>query len=88
MGSALEYSRLERIGEEQAMGDAREDQREIGGAEAGLGEDGLGGGALADGGDELAAEVDQLADQGEQTAAAAGLGGWVWGFGRCGHERK
>ena len=55
VGSALEYSRLERIGEEQAMGDAREDQREIGGAEADLREDGLGGGVLADGGGDFAA---------------------------------
>jgi hypothetical protein len=74
----------------QAAGDAREDQREIGGAEAGFGEDRVGGGALADGGGEFAAVVDQLADQGEQAAAAAGLGrwGWDWGFGHGGHEHN
>ena len=61
---------------------------QIGGAEAGFGEDGVGGGALADGGGEFAAVVDQLADQAEQAAAAAGLGGRGWGFGRGGHERN
>jgi hypothetical protein len=64
----------------QAAGDAREDQREIGGAEAGFGEDRVGGSALADGGGEFAAVFDQLADQGEQAAATAGLRSW--GFGR------
>ncbi len=90
MGSAAEHPRLERAGEMQAAGDAREDQREIGGAEAGFGEDRVGGGALADGGGEFAAVVDQLADQGEQAAAAAGLGrwGWDWGFGHGGHEHN
>jgi hypothetical protein len=64
----------------QAAGDAREDQRDVGGAEARSGEDGIGGDALADRRDEFLAVVDQLADEGEQAAGAAGLGvglvGW------------
>jgi hypothetical protein len=78
----LEHSRLERFGEEQAACNASEDQREIGGAEADRCKQRLGDGALPDGGGDFAAVADQLADQVEQTAAAAGLGGWGWGFGR------
>jgi hypothetical protein len=55
LGSAAEYSRLERFGEEQAAGDAREDHCEIDGVETGFNEVGVGGGALADGGGEFAA---------------------------------
>ena len=80
-GGAAEHSRLKRLGEVQAAGDAREDHRKIGGAEAGSGEDGIGGDALADRGCECRAVVDQLADEGEQAAGAAGLGvglgGWL-----------
>jgi hypothetical protein len=71
----------------QAAGDARQDHRKVGGAEAGCGEDGIGGDALADRRDECRAVVDQLADEGEQAAGAAGLrvglGSWLWGGG-CG----
>src|SRR5271166_1862412 len=87
-GGGPEHPRFERVGELQAAGDAREDQREIGGAEAALGEGGVGGDAPADRGDEFAAVVDQLADQAEQTEATAGFGGQGWGFGRGGHERN
>jgi hypothetical protein len=72
-GGAAEHSRLKRLGEVQAAGDAREDHRKIGGAEARSGEDGIGGDALADRGCECRAVVDQLADEGEQAAGAAGL---------------
>ena len=86
-GGAAEHSRLKRLGEVQAADDAREDHRKIGSAEAGSGEDGIGGDALADRGCECRAVVDQLADEGEQAAGAAGLrlgpGGWLWGGG-CG----
>jgi hypothetical protein len=76
----------------QAAGDARENHRKIGGAEAGSGEDGIGGDALADRRDECRAVVDQLADEGEQAAGAAGLGvelgGWLWGGGCSWHQRN
>ena len=56
------------------------------------GEDGIGGDALTDRRDECRAVVDQLADEGEQAAGAAGLrvglGSWLWGGGCGGHERK
>ena len=57
----------------QAAGDAREDQRDVGGAEADVYGGGVGGGARADRGGEFLAVVDQLADKGEQAAGAAGL---------------
>ena len=47
-GGAAEHSCFKCLGEVQAAGDAREDHRKIGGAEAGSGEDGIGGDALAD----------------------------------------
>ena len=78
LGSALEHACLERVGALHAAGDAREDHREVDGAEAAQGEDGLGGGALADGGGEFAAVVDQPADQAEQAATA----GWLLCGGR------
>ena len=80
-GGAAEHARFKRLGEAQAAGDAREDHRKIGGAEAGSGEAGIGGDALADRGCECRAVVDQLADEGEQAAGATGLrvglGGWL-----------
>jgi hypothetical protein len=86
-------------GATQAVGDAGEDDGEVGGAE-GYGEQGeaRGGGALLGGGGELAAEVDQAADDAKDAADAGGHG-WggprrigVFGGGRGvgggGHERK
>jgi hypothetical protein len=77
-----EEPRFERIGAVQAAGDAREDQRHIGGAEAATDDDGVGEGAAADCGGEFAAVVDQLSDEAEQVGRAAGLGGWIRGVGR------
>jgi hypothetical protein len=88
MGSAPQHSLLERLGDEQAAKDPAEDQRQIGGAKADFGEEGIGGGALADGGGEFAAIIDQLVDQVQQTAARGGLGDRSLGCGRCGHERN
>jgi hypothetical protein len=67
-----EEPRFERIGAVQAAGDAREDQRDIGGAEAGYDGAGVGEGALPDRGGEFLAVVDELADEAEQI-------GWVGG---------
>ena len=79
-GGAPGHPVLEGLRAMQAAGDTRKDQRDVGGAEARSGEDGIGGDALADRRDEFLAVVDQLADEGEQVAGAAGLGvglvGW------------
>ena len=85
MGDA-EEPRLERVGAVQAAGDACEDQRDIGGAEAAADGGGVGEGAAADRGGEFAAVVDELADEAEQVGRAAGLGGWIRGVGRGGHD--
>ncbi len=84
-----EEPRSERVGAVQAAGDACEDQRDIGGAEAGYDGAGVGEGALADRGGEFAAVVDQLADEAEQ-GSPSGWAGWM-DRGRCGlgwHERN
>ena len=72
----------------QAAGDARQDQRDIGGAEAGYDGGGVGEGAAPHRGGEFAAVVDQLVDEVDQARGAAGLGGWIRGVGRAGHERN
>jgi hypothetical protein len=72
----------------QAAGDACEDQRDIGGAEAGYDGAGVGEGALADRGGEFAAVVDQLADEAEQVRRAAGPGRWIGDVGLGWHERN
>jgi hypothetical protein len=72
----------------QAAGDACEDQCDIGGTEAGNDGARVGEGALADGGREFAAIVDQLADQAEQVCRAAGLGWRIRGVGLGCHERN
>ena len=59
----------------QAAGDAGEDQADIDGAEATPDRDGVGDDALADGGGELLAVVDEPADEAEQARRAAWLGG-------------
>ena len=82
-----EEPRFERVGAVQAAGDACEDQRDVGGAEAAYDGTGVGEGALAERGGEFAAVVDELADEAEEVAGAAGLGGWIEGVGR-GHERN
>jgi hypothetical protein len=69
----------------QAAGDACEDQCDIGGTEAGNDGARVGEGALADGGREFAAIVDQLADQAEQVRRAAGR---IRGVGLGWHERN
>ncbi len=98
-GGALAERGFQGRGAAQAVGDAGEDDREIGGAER-LGEDGeaRGGGALAGRGGELPAVVDQSADDAEDAAEGAGDGcgvplriggrgrGGGLGFGR--HERN
>jgi hypothetical protein len=69
----------------QALGDAGEDQRNVGGVEvAGVGS----GIAKLDLGGEVAAVVDELADQGEQAADAAWWGLWAGGGRRIGHEQN
>jgi hypothetical protein len=70
----------------QAVGDAREDQRDVVGAEVADGEAEGGGAMLAQRAGEFAAVVDERADQDEQAQGAGGLGGWVGG--RGGHERN
>ena len=73
---------LEQAGAVQALGDAGEDQLEVAGAEAAREVAGVvGGGVLAEGGGEVLAVVDEGADEGEESAGAAG---WGWGgsFGR------
>ena len=73
----------------QAAGDAREDQRDVGGAEANFYGEGVGEGAPADRGGQFLAVVDQLADDGEQAPGAAGFRcfGGRWGGGWW-HERE
>lgn len=75
---------FQRLGAMQALGDAGENQCQVGAAE--LARDG-GRALLPQGGGEFAAVVDQLADEGEEAADAA-FGGWVgWSGGRrVGHE--
>jgi len=68
---------FERLGTEEAAGDAREDQGDVPGAE--------GGRSAAKRGGELFAEVDELADEAEEAAGAAGL--WVDGGLSGGHEQ-
>ena len=86
-------------GATQAVGDAGEDDGEVGGAE-GSGEEreAWGGGALLNRAGELLAVVDQFADEAEDAAEAAGYGcggpgrigvcGWGGGLGGGGHERN
>ncbi len=84
-------------GAAQAIGDAGEDDGEIGGAE-GSGEEGeaWGGGALLDGAGELLAVVDQFADDAEDAAEGGGhgcvgpgrIGVCGWGGRLGGHERN
>ncbi len=68
-------AQLERGGEMQAVGDAREDQRDIVGAEVANGEAEGGGAMLAQSAGEFAAVVDERADQDEQAEGAGGLVG-------------
>ena len=64
---------FQRTGQTQAAGDACKDHREIGGAERpGHGADVVGSGAPPQRVGEFEAIVDQLADQAEQAAGAAG----------------
>jgi hypothetical protein len=77
---------LEYEGAVQALGDAREDQRDVGGAE-GIGDDG-GDAALVQAGGELLAVVDELADGVEQARGGAGWRSWVGAGGRGGHAER
>ena len=70
----------------QAVGDAREDQRDIVGAEVANREAEGGSAMLAQRAGEFAAVVDERADQDEEAEGAGGLRGWVGG--RAGHERN
>jgi hypothetical protein len=64
---------FERVGAMQAAGDACEDQRGVGGAEAAADRDGVGEGAPPDRGGEFAAVIDELADEAEQAGRAPEL---------------
>ena len=87
MTGAAEEPGFERGGAQQGAGDAGEDQRDAGGAELAAMEAWvIAEAAAANGVGEEGAVVDQPADQAEQTADAAGIGGW--GGGRVGHRRK
>ena len=76
-GGAMAKRGFQGRGAAQAIGDAGEDDGEIGGAE-GSGEEGeaWGGSALVNRAGELPAVVDQFADEAEDAAEAAGHG---WG---------
>jgi hypothetical protein len=89
--------RLEGRGAQQAAGDAGEDQRDVGGAELPAVDCGVvAEAALTKGGGEEGAVGDELADEAEQAAGAAGpvlacrsgLGGWVWHWYRGGHNAR
>src|SRR5271165_632221 len=78
--------RLEGRGAQQAAGDAGEDQGDVGGAELTAVDCGVvAEAALAQGGSEEGAVVDELADKAEQAADAAGFGGWG---GWCAEHRR
>jgi hypothetical protein len=96
---ALAEFGFQHCGTPQATGDAGEDDRKVGGAER-SGEEGeaWGAGPLLDRDGELLAVIDQLADQVEDAAEAAGhvragprwigLGGWGGKLEGGGHERN
>jgi hypothetical protein len=95
---ALAQLGLQGRGEAQAVGDAGEDDGEVGAADAFGEEDDIrGGGALLDRGGKFLAEVDQPADDAEDAAEGGGHGwggpGWIGfdgrgrGVGGGGHER-
>ena len=98
-GGALAKPGFQSRGAAQAIGDAGEDDGEIGGAE-GSGEQGeaWGGSALLNRAGELPAVVDQFADEAEDAAEGGGHGrvgpgrigvrGWGGGWGGGGHERN
>ena len=65
-GGCADYPGFERLGTEEAAGDAREDQGDVAGAERG--------GIAAERGGELPAVVDELADEAEEAAGTAGFG--------------
>src|SRR5690348_1434907 len=84
-GGVADEALFQGLGAVEAAGDAGEDQRDVTRIEmAGLG----GGIAPLDLGGEVAAIVDQLADQGEEAADAAWRGVWTCSGRRVGHERK
>ena len=79
---AADQSRFEGLGAEQAAGDVRDDQRNVGGAEVGcIADDAAGDGVLLEGGGEFLGVVDELADEVEQVGGAAWLAR-VGGVGR------
>ena len=65
-GGVADYPGFERLGTEEAAGDAREEQGDVTGAERGRIDPERGG--------ELPAVVDELADEAEEAAGAAGFG--------------
>ena len=91
---------FERVGEQQAAGDAREDQPDVAGAERlrDGGEVGGGGGVPLEGGGEFLAIIDELAHDVEDAPKPAGpvlagrsgggRRGCDWGGGRFRHERN
>jgi hypothetical protein len=103
--AAADEPRFERCGAQQRPGDVGEDQPDIGGAEVSRDDDevfGRGGGALLQRSGESLAVVDELAEDAEEAAGAAGclrvgdrpilLGigeaAWAGDGWRCGHERN
>ncbi len=90
-GPSAQEAGLEAGGEEEAAGDAGDDQREVDRAVApGEGPAGDGRVLALQGGHEGLAEVDDPGDQAEQggePVLGAGFGGWLSGVGRGGHER-
>jgi hypothetical protein len=83
----LHQPRLQCAGAQQTAPDAQQDQREVADTERTHDGARVGGGALVQGDGEIAAELDQLADQAEQTLGPAG-GGRLGKGGRGGHERN
>src|SRR5215472_4628069 len=83
----LHEPRLERLGAEQAEGDARQDQPDVAGAEGAGGDSEVGGdAALLQRGGEFLAVVDEPADQPEQAPEAALRILGRRGYGRVGHK--
>jgi hypothetical protein len=77
-GGAADQPGFECLGTEQAAGDAREDKRDVAGAERVR--------VAAECGGEVSAVVDELPDEGEEAAEAVGFGaGGGRGGGHAGH---
>ena len=78
-GGCADDPGFERLGTEEAAGDAREDQSDVAGAERVL--------VVAERGGELSAVIDELADEADEPAGTAGLWGVGGGGLSAGHEQ-